>query len=742
MSAPTRDDEAYRGAERRAGGNPRSAYAWRARWAGKSLSRRLTTTFVAYLLLLVLAGGVGIASSVAVGAKRADELRQERLRESATTMMLTMVSAESSVRGYRLTGDRAFLEPYDTALLQLPRDVGEALASADAEDERELIREQARIARFWFTDLAAPIVASDGASAPTPAQAEVFKEISSRYRELNARLGVLAEQRVTAADDAAERAERVALLSSAVALLLSLAVAAVVHRRLNRALVTPLEAVVAVLGQLASGRHDARADPGAGPTEVRLVAASLNTLAGESERLRRDQADAAARQQLAVRIGRAIRDQIVDGDPIVEALRLLGVELGADRVYVRETDTEDRTHLERQWMRPPLAPLPARTGDEEYDREATERLRSIYATMSRWVSEDTSIVPDGEALTPSFVRRTGARAAVAVPIGAGDETLGLLAVVQTTGPRRWTEQELDLVSSVAADLGRALVVSRLLRQQDALVEQLRELDRAKTDFLSTISHELRTPLTSIAGYLEMVREGDGGEVPPAMDAMLVVVERNAARLRSLIEDLLTLSRIESGTYRVTREEVCLAETVAMVAQSTRPAAEKGKVTVALELNQADALVLADPGQLERAVTNLVANAVKFTPAGGWVRVSTRVVDGRVVLEVADTGIGIPADEQAELFSRFFRASNASEMAIPGTGLGLTIVRSIVEHHGGELRLASVEDEGTTVTVDLPLLAGSRSAAATLAARASVAASVEQLAHHELAARAPSAVGAP
>ncbi len=720
--------------------HPRSAWGGRLERAGQSLSRRLMTTFVAYLLLLVLAGGVGIAGSVHVGTKRADELRQERLRESGTAMMLSMVSAESSVRGYRLTGDRAFLAPYDAARTELPRDVDEALVSADAEDERELIRAQGAIARYWFSDLAAPIVVSDGRSEPTAAEAGVFKEVSSRYRALNARLDVLAEERVAAADAAADRAETAALLLSAVALLLSLTVALAVHRRLRRALVTPLEAMVATLGRLTAGHHEARADADAGPAEVRLVAASLNALAGQSDRLRRDQAAGVRSQRLAVEISRAIRDEIVDGDPITEALSRLGLELGVDRVYVREIDVQDRSQLERQWMRPPLAPLPPTTGDTEYDREAVERLRSIYATMSRWSSDDTSVPRAGEDMTPAFVTRTGARAAVAVPVGAGHETLGLLAVIQTTGPRRWDEHELGVITSVAADLGRALVVSRLLQQPEALVEQLRKLARAKTDFLSTVSHELRTPLTSIAGYLEMVREGDGGEVPPAMDAMLVVVERNAARLRSLIEDLLTLSRIESGAYRVTREEVCLAETAAMVMQSMRPAAEKGRVTVALEISQADALVLGDPGQLERAITNLVSNAVKFTPAGGWVRVATRVEDGRVVLEVADTGIGIPADEQDQLFSRFFRASNATEQAIPGTGLGLTIVRSIVEHHGGDLRLASVAEQGTTVTMDLPLLAGSRTAAATAAARASVAASVASLAHDELAARAPSTVG--
>ncbi len=741
-SSPDRSGTAWTGPERRRGWLPRSAFTWRLRWVGQSLARRLRATSAAYLVLLVLVGSVGIASAAAVGATRDEELRLAGLERANAAMLLSMTNAETGVRGYRLTGDREFLEPYDEGRASFPEAMARARAQAVSPDEQRLVERQGAIARQWFADWADPIAASPATDEPVPlADALTQKRTFDAYRAQNQQLATLADQRGRAAVVDAQESQARILTLTALALAGALVAAWVVHARLHRSLVGPLGEVVTVLGRLSAGEHDARADTAAGPTEVRLVASSLNALAAESDRLRTVQAAAEEQQQVAVEISRAVRDRIGTGDPVDEALRRLGEQLGVDRVYVRQIQADDRTEMERQWMRPPLAPLPSATGDAEYDREAAERSRAIYAAMSRWVSHDTSVVPEGENLMPAFVARTGARAAVAVPVGAGPETLGLLAVLQTTAPRRWREHEIALIASVAADLGRALVVSRLLAQQEALVERLQEVDRAKTDFLSTVSHELRTPLTSIAGYLEMVREGDGGDVPPAMDAMLVIVERNAARLRSLIEDLLTLSRIESGAYRVTYEEVALAEIAAVVVQSLRPAAEKGKVTVALEVTQPDALVMADPGQLERAVTNLVSNAVKFTPAGGWVRVATRVVEGSVVLEVADTGIGIPAEEQAQLFSRFFRASNAHEMAIPGTGLGLTIVRSIVEHHAGELRLASRPGEGTTVTVDLPLRAGSRSAAATLAARAAHRASVESLAQHELAVRAPSTIGA-
>jgi signal transduction histidine kinase len=237
-------------------------------------------------------------------------------------------------------------------------------------------------------------------------------------------------------------------------------------------------------------------------------------------------------------------------------------------------------------------------------------------------------------------------------------------------------------------------------REQHLVARLQALDTAKTDFMSTVSHELRTPLTSISGYLELLLDARPGELSDAQVRMLEVIGRNTRRLRELIEDILTLSKIEQGGFRSDLTPVDLARVIERAVAAISPAA--AKASVGLHLDVRGPLPLdGDAAQLDRALANLLSNAVKFSPAEGTVTVRAERRDGRTVLTVADTGMGIPEDEQQALFARFFRATNAIHHAIPGTGLGLAIVRTIVDNHGGTIDIASTEGVGTTVTVRLP-----------------------------------------
>lgn len=260
---------------------------------------------------------------------------------------------------------------------------------------------------------------------------------------------------------------------------------------------------------------------------------------------------------------------------------------------------------------------------------------------------------------------------------------------------------------MAADLARALRHAQLFARQRHLIEQLQQLDEARTEFVSTASHELRTPLTSVAGYLEMLRGGELGALTADQDRALSVIDRNTTRLRSLVEDLLTLSSIDAGAGAPHRP-LAVAELLHAAADTVRPSAARTDVQLAVDPGPPRLAVHGDAGQLERVLLNLLSNAARFSRTGGTVHTGARQgpvvagdATGTVVLTVSDTGIGIPAADQERLFSRFYRASNAATSAIAGTGLGLTIVRSIVDHHGGTLRLTSVEGTGTTVEVVLP-----------------------------------------
>jgi signal transduction histidine kinase len=217
--------------------------------------------------------------------------------------------------------------------------------------------------------------------------------------------------------------------------------------------------------------------------------------------------------------------------------------------------------------------------------------------------------------------------------------------------------------------------------------------------VATVSHELRTPLTSISGFLEMM-EDEEHELGEAGRQYLDVIRRATERLHSLVEDLLLVAQIEARRIELELAPVDLVELATRAVQSAQPsAAEKG---IALDL-VADhpPAVLGDAKRLSQVLDNLVSNAVKFTPQGGRVTITVARNGAGTKLVVADNGIGVASEEQKQVFSRFFRATTATQRAIPGTGLGLAICHALVEQHGGSIEFRSDEGAGTEVVVSLP-----------------------------------------
>lgn len=186
--------------------------------------------------------------------------------------------------------------------------------------------------------------------------------------------------------------------------------------------------------------------------------------------------------------------------------------------------------------------------------------------------------------------------------------------------------------------------------------------------------------------------------------MLEVMERNSIRFRKLIEDLLVLDKKEGDLHKVEVVNVNMRDLIIETCQELTLAAQRGSITLDIDAVSGEANVLGDRGQLKSAVANIVSNAIKFSRPGTGVTVHCQIdkESRRVKFTCQDSGIGIPSDDQKQLFNRFYRASNASREEIAGTGLGLSIVKQIVDEHGGEVNLTSIEGEGTTVVVDLPL----------------------------------------
>lgn len=322
------------------------------------------------------------------------------------------------------------------------------------------------------------------------------------------------------------------------------------------------------------------------------------------------------------------------------------------------------------------------------------------AAAAIWVDGVTRLEP-ASAATASQAR--------ALPIPA-------LAVIAGLGVLLFASQsDVSIVALVLAAATVALAafavtfrhaaLARLLEGRDRVVQQLNALDKAKSDLIQTMSHEMRTPLTSILGYLDLVLD-DEEELSADTRARLRVVERHAGRLHDLAGNMLVLAGLDSGTDRPTPVRVDLGVVLQHVEDLLRPLADSRGVDLQIT-GRRSLSVDGDEDRLERAVTNVVENALKFTPASGQVRVellSGVGPDGRprAVVRVADTGVGIPADELPRVFDRFHRTSSAQELAIPGTGLGLAIARETVTAHRGEVTVSSAVGEGTTVRIVLPV----------------------------------------
>ncbi len=277
--------------------------------------------------------------------------------------------------------------------------------------------------------------------------------------------------------------------------------------------------------------------------------------------------------------------------------------------------------------------------------------------------------------------------------------------------------------------GRGRPIGRLLVVRDITAE--REAERAKQDFFALVSHELRTPLTAILGYVELLLSDDIAAFPPEHARHLEVIERNARRLVRLVGDLLFAAQVEGAPLLLEPAEVDLVALVRDAVELARCRAEETGIVLETELEPVERCV-GDRDRLAQVLDNLVSNALKFTPPGGTVVVRLCGKGAHARIEVADTGVGIPAEDQPHLFDRFYRARNATGRSIPGLGLGLTIVRTIVEGHGGTVSVHSTPGEGATFTVLLPAAVGSDSRSR----------APSQVDHHQTAPTPASGAGSP
>jgi signal transduction histidine kinase/HAMP domain-containing protein len=649
--------------------------------------------FIAGTTVFVLTGAISQDSAITATG------RVSQLELANVSMQRSFLDAQRSLRGYQITGANRFLQSYYNARFLYTVTLGQARAAAWPVMLPDLERQARTAAAAYRLD---DELAAVPAGSPRPnALFTQATRLSDLYVSQSDRLqGSLATIR-TGLAAVAQRSLGVGTGATAGAIAVALIIPLAYTLFLTRGTIIPLRATTKTVRRLAAGDYSARTVPG-GPAETWELAASINHLADENDRLRAVEEDRkrlkAAMRDTAVRIREHLRADAITKEAVTD----LTERLACDRVWVA-------MFRDRRLILPAGDRVDAQLaaalsqGTDPFDRY--DLIADIYRRKG---SQPVDLRPSAKSEYSAAVREvlaaTGGTHLLVVPFGTGQEPQGILALLRNDPGRPWTATEQAETESLAGEIARGMEHARMYQEEEGLVEQLRAVDRAKTSFIASASHDLQTPLTSIAGYAEMLMDGDLGPVSEQQAGALAAVERSTTRLRGLIEDMLTMSRIEMGVFGSELRPVDLAAAVPAAAEAIAPTAQEKGLHLDVSGCEPGLTVNADAAQLDRVLVNLLSNAVKYTPADGSVTVTAGREDGNAVLRVADTGIGIPEKEQHSLFTPFFRASNAVARAIPGSGLGLSIVATIIENHHGDIRLRSADGEGTMVTISLPLLA--------------------------------------
>lgn len=294
---------------------------------------------------------------------------------------------------------------------------------------------------------------------------------------------------------------------------------------------------------------------------------------------------------------------------------------------------------------------------------------------------------------------------VVVPIGAGDEVLGMLGIARAVGSAAWTDDESSAALDVGHDLGRAVLNARASQREREAAEELRRLDDYRAGLMATLAHELKNPIGVVAGHAEMLAsQPDVQALSAETRVSLDAISRGADRLATLVDDLLTLSRVGDPSRAMDAVPVDLPRLVTSVVEQVRLTADQRELELVVTTSSDPLLVLGEETSLTSVVTNLVSNAIGYSDAGGSIRLALWRQGDHVVLECADEGLGISPEDQERLFTEFFRSTNRAALDRPGTGLGLTITQRVVERHHGRIEVESELGVGSTFRVFLPAAA--------------------------------------
>jgi signal transduction histidine kinase/CHASE3 domain sensor protein len=687
--------------------------------------RRVLALVPVVLVAFISILAYGRARSVVADVQEVE--RSHQVLEESSGMLTRAIDAETGQRAFLLTGDVGFLEPYKGARADIDRSLAmlRQLVEGDPAQMRRL-RNIERVVdeRFGMLDSAIALRAAGRLDAASSAASQLSgKQKMDQLRVAVASLqaheqAVLAERR-----DAEQRGVRNAAAVVVAAALIALLIGALINIGFARALEKGNTANTA-LRQLNEDLERQSAQLETQAAEMESQAAELEATADDlkatndeltrttrAAELSRDAAENARHQLEGVLESRKREQQgalllseasrvlasTLDYEKTLEAVARLavghladwcGVDLiGADgkirQVVVAHLDVEKikwAKELNKRYPTDYGAPTGVghviSTGQPE-----------IYPEISDEMLVAGSRDPDHLAI----MRELQIKSALIVPMIARGRTLGALTFISTEKGKQYAQADLELAMELATRAAIAIDNAQLYRSALAASE-------AKSTFLATMSHELRTPLNAIIGYQSLLKEGIGGPVNDTQFAQLTRIRASADHLLGLIDEVLTFSRVEAGKEVVSRSAVHLKPIIDEAVTMVIPLAElKG---IELQVEAEDAMLFTDGGKIRQILLNLLSNAVKFTDEGE-IRVRTSSTGESVVISITDTGIGIAPENQERIFDPFWQVQQRSTRRAGGTGLGLSVSRTLARLIGGEISVESNLEKGSTFTLSLP-----------------------------------------
>ena len=387
-----------------------------------------------------------------------------------------------------------------------------------------------------------------------------------------------------------------------------------------------------------------------------------------------------------------------DGDAEIDARILQGFDdlAQSDLATLRVLQADGRYHV-------------GATGGRLWPAEDAPTGEALSAVDVAWLADPRVTVyvadPPTDAKLPEWAQRgtalAGAKASVFLPMRAGQRLVGFVAL-HWRRPRWLRPEQLRRLQLIAAQAAIALDTRQALERERGRAEALAELERARREFMQIASHELRTPLTVIRGYASLLEEGSLGVMPPLARQALHTLLDKSSEMRAYIERMLLLARLEDGAAPPQMAALDLRRVVSDAVDRVRPQVELKHGTLELELAPAPLTVLGDPERLATAVDNLLQNAVKFSEGPPRIEVSGNRQNGKIHLVVKDHGIGIPAASRTRLFEKFYRVDTPQLQNVVGTGIGLYLVRQVVEGHGGRVEVDSQPGQGSSFEIELPV----------------------------------------